>query len=191
MLQDLSEDVFTCEVRISSYVEKYNRVWKSSNVIMSKKRIFEAWMIYIIHERIKVQFEMKRKESRNIDIEAICSELYPLLRESVDQKWLRHKCEKCKTRLVVLDGNCKAYRTVCRARGEKIISTGRLNEFTCCVASPLPSKEYCSVHLNDGTGSTIERLDTGVVTRSMRKELGLDIDELTSGSGMFDNKLLC
>ena len=38
LLEDLSEDIFTCDVRVTNYVRKYNRVHKS--ITLNEKRIF-------------------------------------------------------------------------------------------------------------------------------------------------------
>ena len=82
-----------------------------------------------------------------------------------------------------MDGAAKVYRNVCAAKPEKVRTVGELNHFNCCVNSPLPGKLYCAVHLNDKAGETSNRLDHGVLTRARRKELGLDIDCLSSTVG--------
>ena len=51
---------------------------------------------------------------------------------------------------------------------------GHLNEFTACGNSPLPTKHFCEVHMNDQSGDTADRLDLGMMTRAKRKEMGLD-----------------
>ena len=68
-------------------------------------------------------------------------------------------------------------------QGEKITNAGHLNEFTACSNSPLPQIQYCQAHMDEGTGDTVERLDTGVMTRARSKELGLDLEELTTSEG--------
>ena len=82
-----------------------------------------------------------------------------------------------------MDGADKAYRNVCAAKPEKVRTVGELNHFNCCVNSPLPGKLFCAVHLNDKAGETSIRLDHGVLTRARRKELGLEIDCLSSTVG--------
>ena len=57
-----------------------------------------------------MKFEVVRDEDRHLDIENICKALYPELRQCVDRKWLFHECRRCSTRLVVMDGDAKAYR---------------------------------------------------------------------------------
>ena len=39
---------------------------------------------------------------------------------------------------------------------------------------------FCKTHLDDNPGDTAERLDTGIITRSKRKDLGISVDELTT-----------
>ena len=147
---------------------------------MNKKRLFSCWLIFSICKRIPVKFAAKRSQDRNIDIEAVAEELYPSLKEYVDNKWKDHHCDKCKSNIVVMDGNAKLYRSVCAARGEKISNVGRLNEFTACTSSPLPKKNFCANHTEDKSGESSQRLDLGRLTRSKFKELGLDLQELTS-----------
>ena len=55
-------------------------------------------------------------------------------------------CSKCNTRLVVLDGDAKAYRTVCSFDSKKVVRKGELNEFQECAESPLPGKLRCGRH---------------------------------------------
>ena len=56
-----------------------------------------------------------------------------------------------------------------------------------CAESPLPGKVMCAKHLNEpnepNEDSLNERLDLGVMTRSKRKLLGLNVDMLTSSEG--------
>ena len=58
-----------------------------------------------------------------------------------------------------------------------------MNEFTACGNSPLPTKHFCEVHMNDQSGDTADRLDLGMMTRAKRKEMGLDINFLTTTEG--------
>ena len=82
-----------------------------------------------------------------------------------------------------MDGDQKIYRSVCAARGDKVIRVGKLNEFTACSASPLPGQKFCKIHEDDKAGNDVDRLDTCRITRAKRKELGLDIEELTTSEG--------
>ena len=182
-LENVTEDVFTCHARINNIVLKYNRL-NSNSVELNKKRLQSAWIIFSIVKRMEeVSFPVFRDTDGGIDIDAVCGYLYPQLKKKIDSKWIKHYCENCKTRVVVMDGACKVYRTVCSARGEKITNAGKLNEFTACSRSPLPGHNFCQIHMNDKPGEVADQLDASRMTRQRRKELGLDIDELSSNAG--------
>ena len=93
------------------------------------------------------------------------------------------------------------YRAVCASSGEKIERKGQLNEFTgkidnvhvfhvhsvicvpACAESPLPDQRYCLTHMDNIENPSEERLDVGRMTRAKRVELGISIEELTTGQG--------
>ena len=190
LLEDLTESVFTCSVRFVRWVEKYNRCHnkkKDEELIERHKlvyqRVFPCWLIYSFAKRISVEFPVVRTSDRSIDIEVVCSILYPSLKNHIDKKWLRHSCKTCASRIVVLDGDQKLYRTRCASNGEKLIRKGQLNQFTACSASPINGKRFCINHEDDKEGENIERLDTGRMTRSKRRMLGLEWEELTTDDG--------
>ena len=54
--------------------------------------------------------------------------------------------------MVVLDGDAKAYRTVCSFDAKKVVRKGELNEFQECAESPLPGKLRCGRHKMDERG---------------------------------------
>ena len=111
LLEELSEDLFTSDVRFSSFVTKYNRVYcKTSGPPLVRQRILPAWILHSIGKRIPLQFPVFRKEDRAFDIEECCKYLYPSLKQEVDARWLRHSCERCRSKLCVMDGNQKCYR---------------------------------------------------------------------------------
>ena len=124
LLEDLEESVFTCNSRFVRWVEKYNRMHLKNydnqsieRFKLNRQRILPCWLLYSIHKRITVNFPVLRNSDRSLDIEAICCFLYPSLKKFVDQKWLNHQCERCQSRIVVMDSNAKLYRTVyARAR---------------------------------------------------------------------------
>ena len=108
-LEELSEDIFTCYVRISNFVKKYNRL--NPKIPLNKKRIFHSWLIYIIMKRLPdVEFPVFRSRDRNIDIDKTCQYLYPKLRRVIDERWVKHQCSKCSSRTIIMDGAAKAYR---------------------------------------------------------------------------------
>ena len=182
-LHELTEDIFTCNCRFTSFAEKYNRLHGSHK--LDKRRLMAAWLIFSIVQRLRiVEFPVNRDKFRNLDIEKTCKFLYPELRKFVDSKWLEHKCKICSTRILVMDGAAKIYRTVCAADSSKVTSKGSLNEFHSCSNSPLPGHRFCQEHLDDKTGDSSDRLDIGMMTRSKRISMGLDVDLLTTEQGM-------
>ena len=190
LLEDLTESVFTCNSRFTRWVEKYNRLQQTSTKTkfanrheLYRQRVFPCWLIYSVTKRMPVEFPVFRGQDRNLNIEEVCCVLYPALKATIDAKWLNHTCQKCISRIVVMDGDQKIYRSVCAARGDKVIRVGKLNEFTACSASPLPGQKFCKIHEDDKAGNDVDRLDTCRITRAKRKELGLDIEELTTSEG--------
>ena len=54
---------------------------------------------------------------------------------------------------------------------------------TACAESPLPEQRYCLRHKDNIDNPSEERLDVGRMTRAKRVELGISIEELTTGQG--------
>ena len=52
-----------------------------------------------------------------------------------------------------------------------------------CAESPLPAQRYCLRHKDNIDNPNEERLDVGRMTRAKRVELGISIEELTTGQG--------
>ena len=184
LLDTLTEEIVTCNVQFTNWATCYNRLSGTEKSPMDYRALIQVWLIYQIWRRFSVSFTVVRDKSRNIDIEEICASLYPKLRQIVDNLWINHNCQYCSTRLVVLDGDAKAYRTVCSFQPKKVIKSGHLNEFIECARSPLPGKDRCHLHIREtGNDITEERLDFGTMTRSRRKELGIDVNFLTTEEG--------
>ena len=137
LLDTVCEEIVTCNVQFTNWATCYNRLNRNKN-LMDYRALIQAWLIYQIWRRLGVSFPVVRDKSRNIDIEEICAILYPELRRTVDSKWINHNCQYCCTKLVVLDGDAKAYRTVCSFQPKKVIKSGHLNEFIECAHSPMP-----------------------------------------------------
>ena len=47
----------------------------------------------------------------------------------------------------------------------------------------MPKMQYCSAHMKNVEAPLEERLDTGRLTRSKRKEFGISVDQLTTELG--------
>ena len=56
LLEDLSEDVFTSDVRFVHWVIKYNRTFKNEETKLIKNRVFPAWLLFSINKRIPLTF---------------------------------------------------------------------------------------------------------------------------------------
>lgn len=182
-LDMVTEDVFTCKSSISDIVEKYNRV-SVQNIALDKRRLFAAWIVYHIIKRLgQIEFPVVRDDFRGFDLDATCENLYSKLREHVDNKWLGHKCTRCSSRILIMDGAAKIYRTVCAAKPEKVTRRGDLNEFNVCIRSPLPGKTLCATHQNENSGDSGIRLDSEISRRETRQALGLETDVLTTEEG--------
>ena len=67
-------------------------------------------------------------------------------------------------------------RNVCAAEGEKIEERGELTKFKYCINSPRMGEVLCEAHKDGKTAPVPERLDTGVLTRKKRRELGIGND---------------
>ena len=106
LLEELTEDLFTLDTQFDKFCVKYNRI-HSAEPKLYRKRVYQAWAMYSISKRIPIEFPVKRDASRNVDFEEAYKKIYPELKEVIDKKWLLHKCSRCATRLVVMDGNMK------------------------------------------------------------------------------------
>ena len=72
---------------------------------------------------------------------------------------------------------------MCSAPGKKITQKGELTIFDYCINSPARGSELCKDHQTDINSPAPERLDEGVLTRKKRKEMGLDVDLITTNKG--------
>lgn len=106
LLDVVTEEIIVCNVQFSNWVVCYNRLNKSSRPV-SYKLLIPVWLMYHMWKRLDLSFPVLRDKFRNLDVEKICQHLYPILRDRVDKKWVHHVCEKCTTRIVILDGNAK------------------------------------------------------------------------------------
>ena len=107
---ELTEAIVTCNVQFSNWVSAYNRLKSCTNIKMDDRSLIDTWMIFSARKRMGVTFSVIRRKSRNLDVESVCAGLYPELRHCVDRKWLVHCCPRCSSRLVIMDGDAKAYR---------------------------------------------------------------------------------
>ena len=67
LFEDLSEDIYTSDVRFVRWVEKYNRIYPS-NMPLIKNRVFAAWIMWSVNKLVHLKFIIKRKADRNLDL---------------------------------------------------------------------------------------------------------------------------
>ena len=60
---------------------------------------------------------------------------------------------------------------------------GELTHFDYCIQYPAQGSTLCKEHQKDLSSPVPERIDSGVMTRKQRKEMGLEEDILTSEKG--------
>uniref|UniRef100_A0A7M5XKB2 Uncharacterized protein n=1 Tax=Clytia hemisphaerica TaxID=252671 RepID=A0A7M5XKB2_9CNID len=153
--------------------------WESNKI--NPDRIEEAWFIYRILEFMNVFPEWPRHtSSKALDLESLCHFNFPEIKRMIDSLWINHICSEvgCKERFIVIDGNEKLYRFICSAEKKKVTGNkGEVNGYDMCIRNPIRGNQFkkserlCEEHLNGSSGSTVEQLDIGPVTRSMTKSL--------------------
>ena len=80
---------------------------------LSPDTLENTWLLYKITEMIpSVQWQVKNDR---VDVESMCTVIYPRIKDMVDFKWRSHICDEvgCKSRMVVVDGNEKLFRYCC------------------------------------------------------------------------------
>ena len=85
---------------------------------------------------------------------------------------------RSKERIIVIDGNEKLYGFISSAEKIKVTGNkGEVNGYDMCIRNPIRGNQFkkserlCKEHLDGASGSTVEQLDIGPVTRSMTKSL--------------------
>ena len=175
--------IYIGAVSFESSAEIYNSIYGilGSKEAMNPDRLETGLFLYQIKRYVKDLPWHRNIKNRDVDVELIAEEQYPLIRDLIDQKWLAHTCEDigCKNRFVVLDGNEKLFRLKCDEEG--------------CINNPLRGNQFasaspkCAFH-NFSQSSKIkkakhgtDRLELRPITRSMTLA-----DVITSGEGCKD-----
>ena len=160
---------------------------------ISAEIIENNWLIYRLVKFCKI-IKWHRKDNNHADIESICMDVYPTLRDSIDLFWLKHKCSEvgCYNRLVVCDGNEKLYRYICAKKIEKVkgnSGTGEVNKTIRCINNPTRGNQnkkyskFCNQHQENTkipVNSMPERMDLRPITRLYASHLS---DVLISNEG--------
>ena len=175
LLERMIYQVFLGAVSFESCANIYNATHKlvSSPEALNPHRLEAAFFVYQICKYTpNIQWHRTPK-SKELELEKIAAEHYPIIRDAIDGKWLNHICDEigCKNRFVVIDGNEKLFRVVCNEE-DCFLNPVRGNQHV------KPSKK-CNFHRNgcepnhDGNSPQqydVEgRLELLPVTRSMTK----------------------
>ena len=108
LLDEFTEDIFTCTSRVHNIVSKYNRI--HTGAALNYPRIFSCWLLYSVYKLTgQLEFPVLRDSHRVLDVENICRYLYEGLNKFVSEKWFPHICDGCDSRCVVLDGAAKGF----------------------------------------------------------------------------------
>ena len=173
--------VYVGAVAFETCAEIYNSIHALMNTdtSMNPDRLETGLLLFQIVKFVK-NIEWHRKEkSKEIDLERIAEQQYPIIRDIIDAKWISHSCNDvgCRNRFIVLDGNEKLFRLKCDEDG--------------CINNPIRGNQFgsastkCAAHntINAGKNKKLkldnERLELRPITRSMT---GIS-DILTSGEG--------
>ena len=105
-LQEFNEDIFTCTARVTSIVEKYNRLHETAS--LQYKRVLHCWLLFSIFKFTgQLEFPVYRDAFRGIDVDTICKHLLPEVENQFESKWITHVCSRCENKCVVMDGCAK------------------------------------------------------------------------------------
>ena len=95
--------------------EKADDIISSSSEIIegfNPDRLESGWFLYRMLE-FKTEFGIwpRKQKSKELDVEALCYDVYLSIREEIDAIWLKHACteEGCKERFAVIDGNMRNF----------------------------------------------------------------------------------
>ena len=112
LLEEVTHDLCLLDSKFCLIVEKYNLLHPSHHAL-NYKRLELAWMVFSLNKRCPgLEYKILRKSSGEIDQEEICHQAFPILNIAFQKEWIDHKCPKCSSRCVVLDGDCKLFRFV-------------------------------------------------------------------------------
>ena len=170
--------------------EKLAEYYNSLHLVeINPDRIETSWFIYRIIQHVRV-FEMwPRKNSKEMDVEALCKHVYGTIKNEMRISSLDHVCDDvgCAEKFVVINGNEKLFRSICAADKERLEkSPGDVNRIKVCIENPMRGNQYrevsnyCAHHQHDCTLPVEEPLDIRPITRSMTSNIP---SVVTSGAG--------
>lgn len=198
-LTRITHQIVIGAVSFEKICEMYNAMFNLyDNKALSIELVENNWLLYMIAQKVST-IPWSMKTNNHVDVEKICTSLYPELKNIIDDKWRSHICNEigCQKRMVVVDGNEKLYRYCCSFPIEKVIGThGNVNQSLRCINNPLRGNQNqkgnkrCAIHLPDhieANREIVERVDFRPITRAFSKQL--EIEEL-SGEGCKDKSNL-
>jgi len=135
LLNNIDLQISIGSVSFEAAAEIYNNLHNPFQ-LLNPQRLEDAWFVYKILFFESSFSEWPRNVKKELDIEKLCFNVYPLIRNAIDNTWLNHICTAvgCKERLIIIDGNEKLYRLVCNAKKERIIGKeGQVNTYNLCI----------------------------------------------------------
>ena len=164
------------------------------NPPLNPDRLEAAWFVYrIIKFQQSIPWPRKLK-SKELDLEKLCNDVYPYIKEIIEQQWVNHVCDEvgCAARFVVIDGNEKLFRSICAADKSKIITgPDDVNRYDICIRNPCrgnqhrKASKFCEEHSDGKVCETNVQIDYRPLTRSMSKTIP---EVMTSGEGCKEEK---
>lgn len=183
-LEQVSLQVSIGCVGFEKICEMYNYGHKlfGTNDLLRKDILENNWILFRLISKIKVINWNRKITDCTVHTEKICMEVYPILKNAIDSRWLEHKCNEigCQSRFIVCDGNEKLYRYCCSEPIEKVFGAkGEVNFSRRCINNPkrgnqnIQSSKKCHFHSTGkkNNTTTLEQLDLKPITRSHTKSL--------------------
>ena len=192
LLKSVKFQVFLGAVSFDTCATIYNNIHGlfSSPNALNAKRLEYAFFIQLITSCVKKVYWHRNPKSKEVDVEKIAKDSYQFIAEIIDKKWLQHECDEvgCRNRFIVVDGNEKMFRLVCKADRSKVETKCGPTEYNLCIKNPIrgnqhkTASKYCSDHLNGNTSQIIPQcqLDLRPITRSLSLSMP---NVLVSGEG--------
>lgn len=180
--------------------EKMTEIYNSKHGLLEKGNddqklrsdiLEENWLLFRLLSVCRDVSWERKAENCHYNVEKICLQLYPKLKQVIDDEWLSHVCDEvgCANKFIVIDGNHKLYRYSCSMPFETVVDkdSGRVVKKR-CINNPVRGNQHqkksskCHLHSDGSNDSTknVEPLDLRPVTRQMTRNLE---EVFVSGSG--------
>ena len=160
------------------------------SVDINPDRIETSWFVFRIIQHVRIFERWPRKKSKEIDVEALCKDVFAPIKNELHNSALNHVCDDdvgCREKFIVIDGNEKLFRSICAADKERLEkSPGDVNRIKVCIENPMRGNQhrevsnFCAYHQHDRTLPVKETIDIRPVTRSMTQNVP---SVVTAGAG--------